>query len=393
MFTKQDTIERTYAFLHKSLRPDEIILWSGQGIAKRFVWWKVFLICWAWYVIILSGFFLLTGFEKKEFEAISILLFLVVALLILLEARYRKQKRFSTVYAISNQRIISAFRSVLDSIDIEEIDNIQRIAYSDGSGDIRFHNYNTYLQLDGTFAPSILRFERINAYVEMLYHLRNAFQFHPTASRLLKSLPDPNYVNEQVLNETWPDLIKPLEQKLAQELHRYERVLWYSMPLAKAYAWGSKIVGIVCFLLFLQITYLLTLTDLVQFELIHFLSPIPVALLYGIFYPWRKTLEAQRTVYVITDQRVLSIVGERSDYSRITVFLPHHLQEAEHSRNVNSDGTGDIVLLQYHYRDSDNDPREDFLRLIAIPHVKQADEILQAMVATHQVAKGEAEDE
>ncbi len=31
MFTKQDTVEQTYAFLHKSLRPDETILWSGRG--------------------------------------------------------------------------------------------------------------------------------------------------------------------------------------------------------------------------------------------------------------------------------------------------------------------------------------------------------------------------
>ncbi len=65
----------------------------------------------------------------------------------------------------------------------------------------------------------------------------------------------------------------------------------------------------------------------------------------------------------------------------------------ENQRISFSDLVADIDLMNYYYVDSDGDKTYGTIKLKAVSQFKQVEALIQAMVATHQVAKREVESE
>ena len=92
---------------------------------------------------------------------------------------------------------------------------------------------------------------------------------------------------------------------------------------------------------------------------------IGIGLLSSPLWAYRN---ARKTVYVITDRRALLIQGSRS--LTIRSFLPAQLSAIY--RKEKRDGSGDIILSQWFYRDSDGDRQSEEIGFL---RVKDANDI------------------
>ncbi len=104
---------------------------------------------------------------------------------------------------------------------------------------------------------------------------------------------------------------------------------------------------------------------------------------------WIKKM-ARRSVYAVTDQRALTIKAGLFGSFTVKSYSPEQLQDIE--RTEYKDGSGDLIFHKYYTRDSDGDRRLNREGFEGIPQVKQVEALIHAMVATHQVAKREAEE-
>jgi hypothetical protein len=88
---------------------------------------------------------------------------------------------------------------------------------------------------------------------------------------------------------------------------------------------------------------------------------------------------ARRTAYVLTDRRAIVFDGLRP-YA-IRTFLPDRLRDL--SRTERSDGSGNLVFLRRPERDSEGDRRLVDYGFMAIPDVKQVEELVRRLVEEH----------
>lgn len=91
--------------------------------------------------------------------------------------------------------------------------------------------------------------------------------------------------------------------------------------------------------------------------------------------PWWVRARARRTVYAITDKRVVSIVDGRS--LKVTSIVPDHILKIE--RTERSDGAGTLKLVIGHRKDSEGDVTEKSEELVAVPRVREAERLVWAL--------------
>ena len=87
---------------------------------------------------------------------------------------------------------------------------------------------------------------------------------------------------------------------------------------------------------------------------------------------------SKRTVYCVTNRRVLLITGGFQTTFRS--FLPEALLNIE--RRQNSDGSGDIILERLEWRDSDNDRQVKEVGIMAIPDVQDVEKLVMELAET-----------
>jgi hypothetical protein len=124
-----------------------------------------------------------------------------------------------------------------------------------------------------------------------------------------------------------------------RELEAGEELLWSASPIPTAHALRAKpyaIAGIGTFLLAAFWMWTAFGDSWIGFVPSAFLLLIGVGLLYAPVWLMQR---ARRTIYAVTDRRVLLI--EQGQRDRITSFVPNLLKEKE--RKAHADGSGDIL--------------------------------------------------
>ena len=89
---------------------------------------------------------------------------------------------------------------------------------------------------------------------------------------------------------------------------------------------------------------------------------------------WVKR-KAKRTAYAVTDRRVILLEGGVWNAVTVRTYMPPQLQRM--TRTERPDGTGDLILEEYTWRDSDGDRRHGQHGLFAIPRVRDVEELIR----------------
>jgi hypothetical protein len=92
------------------------------------------------------------------------------------------------------------------------------------------------------------------------------------------------------------------------------------------------------------------------------------------FWVWR---EARRTIYAITDRRVLTLVAHRS--RKVTSLTPERIVSLE--RTEDRAGRGSLKIVYGLERDSDGDPVEKHHMLSDVADVRRAETLVQDLAA------------
>lgn len=93
----------------------------------------------------------------------------------------------------------------------------------------------------------------------------------------------------------------------------------------------------------------------------------------GLLSPVWMRMDAVRTVYVITNQRVFTISGVLG--TKYRSYYPDQMQFVE--RQENSDGSGNLIFSRNTYRDSQGSSRTKEEGFYAIPNVKTVERHLE----------------
>lgn len=193
-----------------------------------------------------------------------------------------------------------------------------------------------------------------------------------------------------------PDDLPPdARQRVDDELEPGERVVWAAQPDPKRYArssWAVVLFGIpwTAFALF----WMAGASGLlwggfgnggngpgVAFSLCFPLFGVPFVLigLGMLTAPYWARRSAAGTVYAVTDRRaILFTAGFRS--RTVKSYRPAELKRI--SRVERDDGSGDLILEEYGYRDSDGDRRTGRHGFYAIADVKAVERLVRALAAT-----------
>ncbi|MBD2258357.1 hypothetical protein [Pseudanabaena sp. FACHB-2040] len=83
----------------------------------------------------------------------------------------------------------------------------------------------------------------------------------------------------------------------------------------------------------------------------------------------------RKTVYLVTDQRAISIEGGWS--TTIRSYLPEQL--ANVYRKERTDGTGDVVIVIRHWKDSDGDQRTEEIGFLGVRNPREVEKILKQL--------------
>jgi hypothetical protein len=186
------------------------------------------------------------------------------------------------------------------------------------------------------------------------------------------------------------ELPDDVQQRLNNELRPGERVAWAAQPSGAIASKAS------CFIYVFAIPWTLFSVFWVIFaaqaSLLFALFGVPFVLVgLGMFRipAWIKKM-ASRSVYAVTDQRAITIKAGLFGSFTVKSYLPEQLLNLE--RTEYKDGSGDLIFHKYYTRDSDGDRHLNREGFEGIPQVKQVEALIQAMVATHQVAKREVDE-
>lgn len=171
------------------------------------------------------------------------------------------------------------------------------------------------------------------------------------------------------------------------ELRSGERIIWTAQPIPQRYSrgtWPIVVFGIpwTAFAIFWVVAA-------AGFGTRHGSMPGPFKLfpLFGVPFvligigmltsPFWARKKATKTVYMITDQRAVTISEGWRGRTRIESYGPEQLQSI--TREQNSDGSGDIVFMTRAWRDSDGDRRTQRIGFMGVPDVKTVEEHIRAL--------------
>jgi hypothetical protein len=195
-----------------------------------------------------------------------------------------------------------------------------------------------------------------------------------------------------------------VRSRIQSELDAGERLLWAAQPdprrLARAslaiVLFGIPWTAFACFWVFMASGGLWGLfdggmdfpRDEGAFQVISICFPLfglPFVLIgLGMLTAphWVKR-KARRTAYAVTDRRVILLEGGLWNAVTVRTYMPPQLQRM--TRTERPDGTGDLILEEYTWRDSDGDRRHGRHGLFAIPRVRDVEDLIRnALVKPNQ---------
>jgi hypothetical protein len=191
-------------------------------------------------------------------------------------------------------------------------------------------------------------------------------------------------------------LYPDVRSRIQSELDSGERLLWAAQPDPRRFARGS--IGLVLFgipwtafavfWIFMASGGLWGLfhggmdfpRDKGAFQVISICFPlfglpfvlIGLALLSSPYWARKK---AKRTAYAVTDRRVILFEAGFRNAMTVRTYLPPQLQRM--TRTERPDGSGDLILEEYTWRDSDGDRRHGRHGLYAIPRVRDVEDLIR----------------
>jgi hypothetical protein len=179
---------------------------------------------------------------------------------------------------------------------------------------------------------------------------------------------------------------KKLRKKVDDELHSGESIRWIGQPVPRfftASAIGSLLFGIpwTSFALFWMYGAsgfrLPNLRTGLQPQHFFALFGLPFVLVgFGMLSSPLWTWQAARdTVYLVTDERVITIQGGKA--TTIKSYLPEKLDGIY--RNERNDGTGDVIIEIRRWKDSDGDQRQEEIGFIGIRNPREVENILKQL--------------
>jgi hypothetical protein len=179
---------------------------------------------------------------------------------------------------------------------------------------------------------------------------------------------------------------KKLRKKVDDELHSGESIKWIGQPVPRfftASAIGSLLFGIpwTSFALFWMYGAsgfrLPNLRTGLQPQHFFALFGLPFVLVgFGMLSSPLWTWQAARdTVYLVTDERVITIQGGKT--TTIKSYLPEKLDGIY--RNERNDGTGDVIIEIRRWKDSDGDQRQEEIGFIGIRNPREVENILKQL--------------
>ena len=184
-----------------------------------------------------------------------------------------------------------------------------------------------------------------------------------------------------------PGLPPHLQQRLRAELRAGESLIWAGQPNPGLYMKsGYQLYFFFVPWTVLSLMWIVAVSD---FRLPRFDSPSSFLPLGGVPFflaglaflsaPLRLRREARSIIYAITDQRAISIDGAKA--SAVKSYLPRDIGKVK--RAEHEDGSGDLVLVIEHYRDSDGDQRTREHGFIAIDNVRHVEHLIESLTRTN----------
>ena len=101
----------------------------------------------------------------------------------------------------------------------------------------------------------------------------------------------------------------------------------------------------------------------------------------GLSSPYWLRRKAANIIYVITDQRALTLEGSRSYTAR--TYYPDQLRNI--TRKEHPDGSGDLVLETARYKDSDGDAGKRENGFFAIAQVRRVEQLLEQLASVQKI--------
>lgn len=169
------------------------------------------------------------------------------------------------------------------------------------------------------------------------------------------------------------------ERLMREKLEAHEQVQWQGMPTPHYFSASSS--GAFLFAIPWTAFAIFWMFGASQSGSIAFTSfgipfvLIGIAMLLTPVWNYRKSL---KTLYVITKQRAISFVGGRS--MTVRSFQPEHLRQV--FRRERRDGSGDVILMEKEWTDSDGDKQRKEHAFIRIKDVKKVEGLLKALAHT-----------
>lgn len=182
-----------------------------------------------------------------------------------------------------------------------------------------------------------------------------------------------------------PAVSRTLSTTVARELHPGETIVWMDMPVPRyftpastsaflfAIPWTAFALFWICGAAGFKFPDFTTGVDLFPLFGIPFVL-IGIGMLSSPLWAYRK---ATRTVYVITDKRAITFEGGRT--MTIRSYPPDTLHEI--FREERNDGSGDVVITQRVWRDSDGDTRSEPLGFLRVRRPKEVEAMLQKLAS------------
>lgn len=180
-----------------------------------------------------------------------------------------------------------------------------------------------------------------------------------------------------------PNIPTDLQDLIARELDRDERVVWSAMPKPRYFAGHSA--GAFLFAIPWTAFSIFWMAGAAGFKIPQFNQGFDFFPLFGVpffligigmlsspLWAYRSQL---KTVYLITDRRAITIDGGRT--STIRSYLPKDLKEI--FRREHKDGTGDVIIKRDAWKDSDGDKHMQDLGFLRIQNAKSVETMLKEM--------------
>lgn len=183
-----------------------------------------------------------------------------------------------------------------------------------------------------------------------------------------------------------------LDQRMNQELEGGEIIEWKGMPVPRFFRAEAMIP------FFFAIPWtafaIFWMCGAAGFKIPDFsqgFSPFMLFPLFGLPFvfiglamlsaPIWSYLKDKKTLYAITDKRVIILTGGRS--YEFKSIRPEQIKELTRRERTE---TGDLIIAHKVWRDSDNDERSQEIGLFNIPEVRNAQSALQRLIESHHQA-------